>query len=71
MQVRCPLCHSPIDLSEDSSLSNIPCPSCGSSFSLVGDEDTAPYETGTKTIGHFELVEQIGAGTFRLRFQGH
>ena len=64
MQVRCPQCHSPIDLSGDSSLSNIPCPSCGSSFSLVGDEDTAPYETGTKTIGHFELVEQIGAGTF-------
>ena len=69
MQVRCPQCHSPIDLSEDSSLSNIPCPSCGSSFSLVGDEDTAPYETGTKTIGHFELVEQIGAGTFGSVFR--
>ena len=69
MQVRCPQCHSPIDLSEDSSLSNIPCPACGSSFSLVGDEDTAPYETGTKTIGHFELVGQIGAGTFGSVFK--
>ena len=38
-------------------------------FSLVGDEDTAPYETGTKTIGHFELVEQIGAGTFGSVFK--
>ena len=23
-----------------------------------------PYETGTKTIGHFDLVEKIGVGTF-------
>ena len=64
MQVRCPQCHTPIDLSEDSSLSEIACPSCGSIFSLIGQEETAPYEAGTKTIGHFELVEQIGTGTF-------
>ena len=64
MQVRCPHCHTPVDLASDSELSDIACPSCGSSFSLLGTAETVPYETGTKTIGHFELVEQIGVGTF-------
>jgi len=64
MQVRCPFCQSPIELSDESSLSDIPCPVCGSSFSLIGEEETAAYEAGTKTIGHFELVEQIGFGSF-------
>jgi len=64
MQVRCPQCHTPIELASDGSLSEINCPSCGSSFSLLG-EDTVPYEPGkTQTIGHFELIEQIGSGTF-------
>ena len=64
MQVRCPQCHTPIELASDGQLSDIACPSCGSSFSLLGTAETVPYETGTKTIGHFELVEQIGVGTF-------
>jgi len=66
MQVRCPFCQSPIELSGEIALSDIPCPVCGSSFSLIGEEETAAYEAGTKTIGHFELVEQIGLGTFGL-----
>lgn len=64
MQVRCPQCHSPFELSSDGELSDISCPSCGSSFSLLGTSETVPYETGTKTIGHFELIEKIGVGTF-------
>jgi serine/threonine protein kinase len=64
VQVRCPQCHTPINFSEDSSLSDINCPACGSSFSLVGDDETVPYDAATRTIGHFELVEQIGLGTF-------
>ena len=65
MQVRCPQCHTPIDLASDGELSDIACPSCGSSFSLLGSEETAPLDHGqVKTIGHFELTEQIGVGTF-------
>jgi len=64
MQVRCPHCQTPIDLSSDGQLSDIACPSCGSSFSLLGTAETARYEVGTKAIGHFELVERIGVGTF-------
>jgi hypothetical protein len=65
MEVRCPHCHSPVELASDSPLSAIACPACGSTFSLLGEDDTAPYEDGgTKTIGHFELLEQMGAGRF-------
>ena len=64
MQVRCPYCHSPIELAGESSLSDIPCPACGSSFSLIGEDETTAYDAGTKTLGHFELVEQVGVGTF-------
>jgi DNA-directed RNA polymerase subunit RPC12/RpoP len=35
MQVRCPQCNSPLDLDSDGKLSDIVCPSCGSSFSLL------------------------------------
>jgi serine/threonine protein kinase len=41
MQVRCPFCQSPPELSGESSLSDIPCPVCGSSISLIGEEETA------------------------------
>ena len=64
MQVRCPQCHTPIEIDSDAQLSDIACPACGSSFSLLGTAETIPYEAGTKTIGHFKLVEQIGVGTF-------
>jgi tRNA A-37 threonylcarbamoyl transferase component Bud32 len=64
MQVRCPQCQTPIELASDGKLSDIACPSCGSSFSLLGTDETAPYERETRTIGHFDLVEQVGIGTF-------
>jgi hypothetical protein len=38
MEVRCPHCHSPIDLADDTPLSDIARPSCGGSFSLLGEE---------------------------------
>jgi tRNA A-37 threonylcarbamoyl transferase component Bud32/tetratricopeptide (TPR) repeat protein len=64
MHVRCPQCQTPVELTSDGVLSDIPCPFCGSSFSLLGTSETIPYETETRTIGHFELVEKIGVGTF-------
>jgi WD40 repeat protein/serine/threonine protein kinase len=65
MEVRCPHCHTPIDLAGDSPLSAITCPSCGSSFSLLGEQETATYEAeAARTLGHFTLVGQIGTGSF-------
>ena len=53
-----------MELTDDSQLSSMTCASCGSSFSLVNDE-TLSHRTGKMhTIGHFELLEQVGASQF-------
>ena len=70
MQVRCPQCGCPIELDSESSLSGINCPACGSSFSLIGEDETTPYQPGSKSIGHFELLSQVGMGTFGAVWQG-
>ena len=64
MHVRCPHCHQPVELVDNAGLEHIDCPSCGSHFSLLGDQ-TASYHAGEmRTIGHFELVERLGMGQF-------
>jgi WD40 repeat protein/tRNA A-37 threonylcarbamoyl transferase component Bud32 len=64
MHVRCPHCHQPVELVENVGLEHIDCPSCGSHFSLLG-EQTASYHGGQpRTIGHFELIERLGVGQF-------
>jgi len=64
MHVRCPHCHQPVELVDNAGLEHIDCPSCGSHFSLLGDQ-TASYHAGeVRTIAHFELVERLGMGQF-------
>ena len=64
MEVRCPQCNTPIELAEDSPLSDICCPSCGGSFSLLGEETVTYRPAQAKTIGRFELADQIGIGSY-------
>lgn len=65
MHVRCPHCHGPIELIEESSLGEITCPACGSSFSLLsGDATTSFRGDGTQNIGHFTLIDRLGTGSF-------
>jgi WD40 repeat protein len=61
LHVRCPHCHNPVDISGDTSLVDILCTTCGSSFSLLCDTQATPM---LKRIGHFELVERLGIGGF-------
>jgi WD40 repeat protein/tRNA A-37 threonylcarbamoyl transferase component Bud32 len=64
MQVCCLHCHEPNDVPDDSDLRRVTCPACGGRYSLVGDE-TAPYAGDeVRTLGHFELIEQVGSGAF-------
>jgi WD40 repeat protein/ribosomal protein S27E len=64
VHVRCPHCHNPIEVVDADPLTDISCPDCGSSFSLISGE-TASYQPGAvKTIGHFELLESVGGGHF-------
>src|SRR5687767_10527292 len=65
MHVRCPHCHNRIELVDDAPLTDILCPSCGSSFNLVDrDKSTTIDYLGGKKIAHFELIEQLGIGAF-------
>ena len=64
MRVRCPNCHDATEIDDRAELSNIGCVSCGSVFSLVADHTISYTEAERKTIGHFELVDEIGVGAF-------
>lgn len=69
LKIRCPHCRNPVEIVDDRPLSEISCPSCGSSFGVIGDEALV-HETrgGTERrrqkVAHFELLEQIGFGAF-------
>ncbi|MBX3443926.1 MAG: protein kinase, partial [Planctomyces sp.] len=62
MLVRCPHCHSPIEFI-DAEWAEILCPSCGSGFSLAESATISCGAVG-QTIGHFELIEQVGIGAY-------
>ncbi|MBT6154015.1 MAG: hypothetical protein HOH82_04910 [Planctomycetaceae bacterium] len=65
MQVRCPHCQNPLEVLDDSSLTDINCPSCDSRFNLLADDGTLTYrEDEHPTIGHFELQDKLGTGSF-------
>src|SRR5262245_53032295 len=62
MHIRCPHCHHAVEVVGDSELRDVTCPSCGSAFSLI--PATELYTPTTRSIGHFELLEQLGTGSF-------
>ena len=69
LHIRCPHCRNPIEVLDDTPLAEIVCPSCGSNFSVIGDEALAFQSQGgslhrRQAFGHFELIEQLGAGAF-------
>jgi tetratricopeptide (TPR) repeat protein/tRNA A-37 threonylcarbamoyl transferase component Bud32 len=65
MQTRCPDCHHSIEMVDDTSFESLVCPSCGSNFSLVDPEATLSHVPGERRrLGHFELTEQIGFGSY-------
>jgi serine/threonine protein kinase len=76
MQIRCPHCQNGIELVDESDLQSVDCPSCGSQFGLV-DVDQESIDTfdsghrGNATIGHFELVTEVGRGAFGSVWQAH
>jgi WD40 repeat protein len=64
LKVRCPTCRSYIETLPDGSWADLTCSVCGSHFSLVDDRDTTRAAAPVNTIGHFDLIEQLGAGAF-------
>jgi WD40 repeat protein/tRNA A-37 threonylcarbamoyl transferase component Bud32 len=62
--IRCPHCHSTIELVVDASLVDIGCSNCGGSFSLVNDGSNTRDATTFSRVAHFELIERLGMGEF-------
>jgi WD40 repeat protein/tRNA A-37 threonylcarbamoyl transferase component Bud32 len=63
MQLSCPHCQNPIELSDLGSLQEIVCPTCGSSFRLERNQ-TCSYAGTHQQVGKFELLHHVGAGAF-------
>ena len=64
LHVRCPNCHCSIELVADAEMGTIDCPSCGRNFGLVDDVTSTRNALSLKEIGHFKIIELIGAGAF-------
>jgi WD40 repeat protein len=71
MQVCCPLCHTPVELADDTPLSDIVCSFCGGSFSLLGEETVSWRPHEEMTVGHFVLVDRVGAGSYGTVWKAH
>jgi tetratricopeptide (TPR) repeat protein/tRNA A-37 threonylcarbamoyl transferase component Bud32 len=62
VQVRCPHCHNPIQIADESS-ADILCPGCANSFHLRDARATGTAQ-GMKPLGRFQLLNRVGVGAF-------
>jgi serine/threonine protein kinase len=61
-RLRCPHCHSPIDL-KDGEKDEVLCPSCGGSFRVRETRQTTTT-TPMRPLGKFQLLERVGLGAY-------
>lgn len=64
LSVRCPYCHSSMQILEETTFADIDCTSCGNRFSLAHDEDAADKLVSASTLGHLVLLDRLGSGGF-------
>ena len=70
MHIRCPHCHNPVEVVDDSDYRDFDCPSCGSHFNLVG-RTTEEYKRPERKIAQFTLSDRLGMGAFGTVFKAH
>jgi WD40 repeat protein/tetratricopeptide (TPR) repeat protein len=64
LHIRCPHCQFPVEIIDKPDVTEVTCPSCHSSISLVG-EKTLDFDRGTiQRLGRFELLDRLGIGAF-------
>lgn len=64
LQIRCPYCQAPTNVSATSSLVDLSCDSCGNTYSISGENREDLGDATPAQIGHFELLEPLGMGGF-------
>jgi serine/threonine protein kinase len=64
LEVRCPMCHAPMEVAVDTLLTDLTCSSCGSHFSLVDQSQATRMAPPLSKLGRFELIERVGVGGF-------
>ena len=64
LEVRCPSCHTPMEVAVDTLLTDLTCSSCGSHFSLVDQSQATRFAPSLSQLGRFELIERLGVGGF-------
>ena len=64
LKVRCPHCQAAVDTQLEDDLQTLVCQSCGSGFSLMPRGLETRQAHSLRRIGHFEIIEFLGAGTF-------
>ena len=74
MHVRCPHCHNPIEFVEHGPAGRFG----GDSVSFLRQQlqsgrsgGTTTYDSSGQTIGHFELIEQVGVGAYGAVWKAH
>ena len=64
LTIRCPNCQSELTTVANALETMLHCSSCGGSIRLVGECADAPLFSTGGTIGHFQLLESLGKGSF-------
>src|SRR5262245_12259128 len=65
MLIYCPHCHNPVERTDNEAQQDIVCSGCGASFRVEQDR-TRTFLDERKRLGKFELLEQVGAGSFGI-----
>ena len=64
LHVRCPRCGQLVSLTGDPRWSDIDCGVCGHHFSLLPRQPFDDRRNQGRSLGHFQLLAQIGSGSF-------
>ena len=61
---RCPHCQNKLKILADADSQQIVCDACGSAVRLLGTHATTLSVRSSRMLGHFQLINRIGAGHF-------
>jgi hypothetical protein len=72
MHLVCPTCQAIVELPEGSLPAEVPCPSCGSTLPVnTGSTIVWRPREGPQRLGRFQVLEQVGVGSFGTVFKAH